>query len=101
MPLELATLDDLNRLAATLEERITQMASANQQDIDQLTTQVTQVATDLGNARNSLQAEIDSLAGQGVNVSALQAAVAPLDSAVQQLGQIQPTPAQPTPPPSA
>lgn len=70
------------------------MADATQQDIDELTSQLTQVAADLNTAKSALQAEIDTLAAQhpGVDVSALQAAVAPLDSAVQALAGLQPTP---------
>jgi uncharacterized phage infection (PIP) family protein YhgE len=73
-------------------ERMQAMADATQADIDNLTSQVQQVATDLTDAQSKLQAEIDSLAGQGVDVTALQAAVAPLDTAVQALGNLQPTP---------
>lgn len=97
MTLNLVTIDDLNAAVANLNERITLMANATQQDIDNLTTQITQVATDLSGAQSKLQAEIDSLANQGVNVTALQAAVAPLDAAVNTLGGLQPTPA-PAPP---
>jgi flagellin-like hook-associated protein FlgL len=96
MPIELATIDDLNQAVATLNTRITQMAEATQQDIDNLTTQVSQIATDLGTAQTKLQAEIDSLSAGGVDVTNLQAAIAPLDAAVQALGAL-----QPTPPPSA
>jgi deoxyribodipyrimidine photolyase-like uncharacterized protein len=89
-----------------LNERISAMAEANQADIDQLTadvqgvvTTVQQVAADVATARSTLQAEIDQLAGQGVDVSNLQAAdqqlkdaVSPLDSAVNDLGNLKPTP---------
>jgi hypothetical protein len=96
--LQLVTVDDLNAAIATLNERITQMAHANQQDIDALTAAVNQVATDLETAKTSLQAEIDALAAQGVDVTALQAAVAPLDSSVQALGALQPDTPPPPPP---
>lgn len=77
---------------AEFNERLSKMAT--QEEVDAITNQVNQVATDVENARATLQSEIDSLssANPGVDVSALQAAVAPLDSAVQSLGQIQPTP---------
>jgi outer membrane murein-binding lipoprotein Lpp len=75
-----------------LNERIDQMAT--QADVDALTTQVQQVAGDLANAQTKLQSEIDQLAANNpsVDLSGLQAAVAPLDSAVQSLGAITPTP---------
>jgi biotin operon repressor len=92
MPLSFATTHDLERLEARLNRRINRMADATQADIDNLTSQVQQVATDLDSSRSKLQAEIDSLAAQGVDVTSLQEAVAPLDSAVQALGDLQPTP---------
>lgn len=73
---------------------------ATQADIDQLTQQVTQVQTDLQSSTTEIQAEIDRLAAANpqIDVSALQAAVAPLDDKVKALGQITPTPpAPPTP----
>lgn len=73
-------------------ERMQAMTDATQADIDALTAQVTQVASDLATAQTTLQAEIDKLAGVGVDVSALQAAVAPLDAAVVALGGLTPTP---------
>lgn len=81
---------ELNAAIAHLERKI----MASQADIDAITTQVQQVATDLDSAKTSLQTEIDNLAANnpGVDLSGLQAAVAPLDSAVQTLGQLQPTP---------
>ncbi len=65
---------------------------ASQSDVDALTTQVDQVATDLTAAQTSLQSEIDTLAAANpsLDLSALQSAVTPLDSAVQALGQIKP-----------
>jgi hypothetical protein len=83
-----------------LNERINNMADATQADIDALTGQVNQVASDLDAARSSLQAEIDKLAGQGVDVSGLQSALAPVDGAVQALGQLQPSQPAPAPSPS-
>lgn len=92
MTIELVTVDDLNNAVATLNTRITQIMAATQQDIDNLTTQVNQVASDLSAAQTKLQAEIDSLSAQGVDVTALQSAVNPLDAAVVALGNLQPTP---------
>lgn len=99
MTIEIATGEDLDRLQtyfqnqiATLKRRITTMAEATQADIDNLTTQVQQVETDLGTTRDKLQAEIDSLASAGVDVTNLQAALAPLDDQVKALGDLQPTP---------
>lgn len=74
---------------------------ATQADIDALTAEINQVATDVDTAKTQLQAEIDALAdaNPGLDVSALQAAVAPLDGAVVALGELKPTP--PAPPASA
>jgi hypothetical protein len=86
---------------AELDRRLKGMAS--QQDVDALTTQVGQVATDLAAAKTALQTEIDQLAAANptVNLAGLQAAVAPLDAAVQSLGALTPTPpAPPAPGPS-
>lgn len=85
----------------TINELRREMAHmATQSDVDAVTTQVQQVATDLQSAQSSLQAEIDQLAqaNPSVDLTALQAAVAPLDSAVQALGQIKPDQPAPTPP---
>jgi hypothetical protein len=81
------------RAINSIEERQT-MAQA---DIDALTAQVTQVATDIAAASAKLQTEIDALAAAnpGVNLTALQAAVAPLDAAVVALGGLAPTPPAP------
>ena len=111
MTLNIVTIDDLNAAVAILNSRITLMAEATQQDIDALTTAVQQtnatvdqVKTDLAASQTKLQAEIDALAGQGVDVAALQAAVdeqaqavAPLDQTVIDLGNLQPTPPPPGP----
>src|SRR5581483_361154 len=85
-----------------LQERTENMAT--QADVDALTASVDQVATDLATARTTLQQEIDSLAQQnpGLDLSALTAAVAPIDQAVQALGALKPDPAPaPTPTPPA
>jgi uncharacterized protein YlxW (UPF0749 family) len=100
--LEIATAEDfyvlqnqLKHLTVrinSLHRKVTEMADATQADIDALTGQVQQVATDLDDARTKLQAEIDALANDGVDITALQEAIAPLDTAVQALGNIGPTP---------
>lgn len=78
-----------------INERIRLMAT--QADVDAITAAVGQVATDLETARAKLQAEIDTLAAANpaVDVTALQAAVAPLDASVQALGALTPTPPAP------
>lgn len=70
---------------------------ATQQDIDALTQQVTQVQSDLAASSQQIQSELDSLssANPQLDVSALEAAVAPLDGAVKALGQLSPQQAQP------
>lgn len=91
------TRREFDTTVAALNERMDGMAT--QADVDQITQQVSQVATDLESARTTLQTEIDQLAqaNPAVDVSALQAAVAPLDAAVQSLGQLQPQPPQQPP----
>jgi hypothetical protein len=73
-----------------------------QADVDALTAQVDQVTADLTTAQAAIQTEIDALsaANPGVDLTALQAAVAPLDAAVVALGGLTPTPpvAPPAPP---
>ena len=68
---------------------------ATQADVAALTTAVGVVANNLETAKSVLQGEIDALAAAnpGLNLTALQAAVAPLDSAVQALAALKPTPA--------
>lgn len=67
---------------------------ASQADVDALTSAVDQVSADLASAQSKLQAEIDALAAANpsLDLTALQAAVAPLDSAVVALGDLTPTP---------
>lgn len=77
-----------------LNERMAEMEAsqrATQADIDALTAAVGQVSTDLVSVRDKLQAEIDSLANAGVDISGLQAAVAPLDENIKSLGDIKPS----------
>lgn len=85
------TQEQLDRALKTITERINM--SASQSDVDALTAQVTQVAADLGTAQTALQAEIDALAAANpsIDLSALQAAVAPLDGAVIALQGLTPT----------
>jgi len=94
------THEQLERALEEINERIDGMST--QADVDALTTAVDQVATDLGAAKTELQSEIDALsaANPGLNLTALQAAIAPVDSAVQALGALKPTPPAP-PVPSA
>ncbi len=90
------TFDEFERVVDQLRERISLMAT--QADVDAITAQITQVSTDLAAAKTSLQAEIDKLAvaNPGVDLSGLQAAVAPLDAAVQAVGGL--VPDAPAPP---
>jgi uncharacterized protein YlxW (UPF0749 family) len=90
----LVTRADLNAAVKQLQKEMRQMEASQQADVDALTTAVNQVSTDVENARTALQTEIDSLAAAhpSVDLSALQAAVAPLDGAVQSLSSLTPTP---------
>lgn len=77
-----------------------------QEEINGITTELDQVATDIASVQTTLQTEIDNLANAnpGVDLSGLRTAVAPLDAAVQALGKLEPTPAAPpaeTPPVTA
>jgi hypothetical protein len=89
-------LRDIWRAIHDLQEN--QMST--QADVDAVTTAVDQVATDLVTTQSALQAEIDSLASTNpsLDLSALQAAVAPLDASVQALAALKPTPAAPPAP---
>ena len=75
-----------------IERQLTHMAT--QTDVDALTTAVGQVSTDLATAQTTLQAEIDSLAAANpaLDLTALQAAVAPVDAAAVALAGLKPTP---------
>jgi hypothetical protein len=68
-----------------------------QEEINGITTELDQVATDIASVQATLQTEIDNLAAAnpGVDLSGLRTAVAPLDAAVQALGKLEPTPAAP------
>lgn len=91
------TQERFERALGEVHERIDGMAT--QADVDALTVAVGQISTDLATAQTELQAEIDSLsaANPGLDLTALQAAVAPVDEAVQQLGALKPTPPAPAP----
>jgi hypothetical protein len=91
------TRQEFDRAISQLNERIATMAT--QADVDAITTQVDQVATDLANAKTALQQEIDQLASANpqLNLTALQSAVQPLDGAVQALDALKPD----SPPPAA
>lgn len=84
-----------------INERITVMEASEQGQVDALTAQIGTVATDLTATSTKIQTELDALeaqiaAGVQPDLTALTAAVAPLDSAVQALGALAPTP--PVPP---
>jgi|HubBroStandDraft_5_1064220.scaffolds.fasta_scaffold01601_2 hypothetical protein len=68
-----------------------------QEEINGITTELDQVATDIASVQTTLQTEIDNLAAAnpGVDLSGLRTAVQPLDAAVQALGKLEPTPAIP------
>jgi hypothetical protein len=67
---------------------------ATQEQVDALTAQVTQIATDLVTATSDLQTEIDNLvaANPTIDLTALTAAVAPIDAAVNALDTLAPVP---------
>jgi uncharacterized protein len=74
-----------------------------QEEINGITTELDQVATDIASVQTTLQTEIDNLANAnpGIDLSGLRTAVQPLDAAVQALGKLEPTPTTPpaeTPP---
>lgn len=84
-----------------IEQEISQlkeMATVAQSDIDALTAQVTDLTTTLGNDVNAIQAEIAALeaqvaAGQPVDLTGIQAAVANLSNTVSTATAIVPPPA--------
>lgn len=88
----LVTQSDLQAAVNKLNKRMDTLAT--QDDVNALTTQVTQVASDLDTARTNLQAEIDSLASANptLDLSALTNAITPLDDAVNSLNNLTPTP---------
>jgi hypothetical protein len=71
-----------------------------QDEIDALTSQVVQVAEDLATAKTTLQQEIDGIAAEhpAVDLSALQAAIAPLDTAAKALAALKPEATEPATP---
>lgn len=74
--------------------RIERQLMSTQADVDALTAQVSQVATDLQTAQTTIQAEIDALAAANpaLDLTGLQDALAPIDEAVVKLGATVPTP---------
>jgi hypothetical protein len=78
--------------------RLEEQRMTDQAEVDALTTQVTQVGADLAAAKTTLQQEIDALAAAnpGINLSGLQAAVTPLDTAAKALAELKPEPTAPT-----
>lgn len=74
---------------------------STQAQVDALTAAVAQVSADLATASETLQAEIDNLANANpaIDLSALTAAVEPLDAAVNALDSLAPTPPTPPTPP--
>ena len=83
-------------------EPIERQLMSTQADVDAVTALVAQVATDLATAQADLQTQIDALAAANpaVSLTALQAAVAPLDAAVVALETLAPTPPAPAPAPA-
>ena len=75
---------------------------STQADVDALTVAVTQISTDLATASTTLQAEIDKLvaANPALDLTALTAAIAPIDAAVNALDTLAPTPPVPPAPPA-
>jgi hypothetical protein len=80
----------LSRRIDTIERQLTHMAT--QEEVDAITTQVSEVATDLATAKTTLQAEIDQLAtaNPGIDLTGLKEAVAPLDQAAKDLAALAP-----------
>lgn len=95
------TRDELDEQLAVINRRITEMGATQQAEIDTLTSDIDQVATDLAAAQTTLQNELNALAAANpqLDFSKLEAAVAPLDSAVKALGAL--TPQAPAPAPAA
>ena len=94
---EYITHEQLDERLEPLERQI----MSTQAEADAVTAQVTQVSTDLATAKTDIQAQIDALAvaNPAVDLTALQAAVAPLDAAVVALETLAPTPPAPPVPP--
>lgn len=68
-----------------------------QADVDAITTEVGNIAAELDSDTAKLQTEIDALsaANPSLDLTALQAAVTPLDAKAQALGALVPTPPAP------
>ena len=75
------------------------MEASEQAAVDTLTSELGQVATDLHAASVKLQSEINALATTNpqLDLTALQAAAAPLDAQAQALAALVPDPAAPAP----
>jgi hypothetical protein len=94
-------LANLNERLDSFMEASGQAQVTTQADVDALTTQVGQIASDLQSARTSLQTEIYSLAAANpqIDLTGLRNALAPLDAQVTAIGQLQATAGTSTPPP--
>ena len=84
-------------------QRLERQQMSTQADVDAVTTQAGEIASDLATAKVDLHAEIDALsaANPGLDLTALQAAVSPLDQAAKDLAGLKPTPPPPPPAPPA
>ncbi len=93
------THEQLEERLEEIYERIEHMAT--QADVDALTAELDSVSSDIQTASASIQAEINALAqaNPGLDISKLQAAAAPLDAAVQGLGNLKPVLQAPPPAP--
>lgn len=99
---DLVTKADLALEVDKLNERMDTMAT--QDDINRLTGEVNQVATDLAASVATVQSELDALqaANPTLDLSGLETAVSTLDTQAQAVGTLAPQPAPaPTPPPPA
>lgn len=115
-PTKYVTQAELRSALDEINERINQMSTSEQSQIDTITAELTQVSTDVATVQTdlaasstALQAEIDALqsANPELDLTALTAAAAPIDAAVQALdtaakavGGLVPTPPAPDAPTS-
>ena len=83
-------------------QRLERQQVTTQADVDALTTQAGEIASDLATAKTDLQTEIDALsaANPGLDLTALQAAVSPLDQAAKDLAGLKPEPTPGPQPPA-